>query len=185
MSPIPTGYNQRLNANGTLGGIVHESAYVSESAIIGENTRIDARASICIGVKIGDRCVINEGVTIADQTSLGCDTYVYRDVNIGPNCRIGRGSSIKSDVLQRTKLPPRSEFTAATTMRGLYKNYNWCLYRGIDKHLMLSIGCQNHKVSTWLTKPNTLPIPAVIRRQYKKITKVIRAVVAASKELGI
>ena len=61
---------------------IHESAYVSDAAIIGANSSIWNNSQVREGVQIGQNCI------------LGKDVYVDFDVEIGDNVKIQNGALV-------------------------------------------------------------------------------------------
>lgn len=61
---------------------IHTTANVSESAAIGEGTKIWINVQIREGAKIGSNCIISK------------DVYIDHDVSIGNNCKIQNGVSV-------------------------------------------------------------------------------------------
>lgn len=65
---------------------VHESSYVDEKCIIGENS------------KVWHFCHILNGTTIGDNTILGQNVFVGPNVKIGNNCKIQNNVSVYNGV---------------------------------------------------------------------------------------
>ncbi len=102
--------------------LIHSSAVVSTSALIGENSHILAGAVIAPMVKIGEACIVNTnasvdhecvlaaGVHIAPGTTLcgcvrvgentlvGAGSVVLPRIKIGSNVVIGAGSVVTRDI---------------------------------------------------------------------------------------
>lgn len=68
------------------GSLVHESAYVDDGAVIGENVRIWHFTHVMGGARIGDGC------------SLGQNVVVMRDVQVGDRCKIQNNVSLYEGV---------------------------------------------------------------------------------------
>lgn len=107
--------------------IIHPSAEVHESAIIGPGTFIGPKAVINPDAKIGAHCIINSGailehdceigsyvhiapgttlcggVNVGDLTLVGAGTIVIPNIQIGKECLIGAGSVIVRDVEEGRK----------------------------------------------------------------------------------
>ncbi|WP_072681710.1 acyltransferase [Arcobacter sp. LA11] len=65
---------------------IHETANVSEMALIGENTKIWINSQIREKSSIGDNCIISK------------DTYIDTQVSIGNNCKIQNSVSVYQGV---------------------------------------------------------------------------------------
>jgi len=77
---------------------VHESSYVDEGAVIGEDTKIWHFCHIMSGAKIGHSCsigqnvniaslaIIGNGVKIQNNVSIYDDVIIEDDVFCGPSC---------------------------------------------------------------------------------------------------
>ncbi len=92
-------YNQvKLNKTG-----VSKQAYISESAVTGENLYagpfavISDNARIGNNVKIYPQVYIGDNVVIGDNTTLFAGVKVYSDTQIGSKCIIHSGTVIGSD----------------------------------------------------------------------------------------
>lgn len=71
--------------------IIHPSASVEPSAIIGEGNQIMQGAIIGSNVKIGNNCIINSGSIISHDTVIG------DNVHIAPGAILAGGVTIKND----------------------------------------------------------------------------------------
>ncbi|MFM7403846.1 MAG: acyltransferase [Erythrobacter sp.] len=65
---------------------IHQSAEVSEKAILGSNTKIWINVQIREGARIGESCILSK------------DVYIDHSVTIGNRCKIQNGVSIYSGV---------------------------------------------------------------------------------------
>ena len=68
--------------------VIHQTAWVSPSASLGEGTVVMAGAVVNSGARIGNHCVVNTGVVIEHDVVLG--DYVF----VGPGATIGGGATI-------------------------------------------------------------------------------------------
>jgi len=106
----------------SFAGIVHPSAVVADSVILGEGAQIMAGAVIQPGVRIGDNAIINTrasvdhdctisdhvhiapgcaisgGVTIGEASHIGCGAVIIQGLSIGRECVIGAGAAVIGDV---------------------------------------------------------------------------------------
>jgi len=62
--------------------LIYGPTYVSDSAVIGENTKICAHCSIGAEVEIGRGCNIQDGVFISNGVKVGDGVF------FGPGCRV-------------------------------------------------------------------------------------------------
>ena len=77
---------------------VHESSYVDESAVVGNDTKIWHFSHVMSGARIGERCsigqnvnvggraVIGNGVKVQNNVSIYDDVIIEDDVFCGPSC---------------------------------------------------------------------------------------------------
>ena len=54
-----------------LGGAVHPTAFVADTATIGVRFQILARANVCADVRLGDACVINNASSVGHESTRG------------------------------------------------------------------------------------------------------------------
>lgn len=80
---------------------IHESAEVSDNAIIGDGTRIWNLAQIRNDVKIGENCIISKNVYIDEHVKIGNGVKVQNNVNVY------HGVTVEDDVF----LGPSMTFT--------------------------------------------------------------------------
>lgn len=64
------------------GAEIHPSAYVSETAVIGENVSIGANATVLDDVLIGDGTEIGAGTTICEGVKIGENCRVFSNVTL-------------------------------------------------------------------------------------------------------
>lgn len=82
---------------------IHETAVVSNQAIIGKNVNIGAlcfigkNVKIADGVNVGPNSVIEDDVTIGEGTTLHAQVYVGHSCVIGNHCDIHAHTTIGSD----------------------------------------------------------------------------------------
>lgn len=80
-------------SNLNLPNIIHPSASVEPSVVLGEGNQIMQGVIIGSNVKIGNNCLINSGTIISHDTIIG------DNVHIAPGAIIGGGVMIKDDTL--------------------------------------------------------------------------------------
>lgn len=95
---------------GNKGYFVHESAYVDEGAMIGDETKVWHFSHIMSGAQIGERC------------SLGQNVFIANDVRIGSNVKIQNNVSIYEGVVLEDFVfcGPSMVFTNVRTPRSAY-----------------------------------------------------------------
>lgn len=93
---------------------VHESSYVDEDVIIGENTKIWHFCHIQKGARIGDNCSLGQNVNVSNNVKIGNGVKVQNNVSIyegveledyvfcGPSC------VFTNDLTPRSKYPKGS-----------------------------------------------------------------------------
>jgi sugar O-acyltransferase (sialic acid O-acetyltransferase NeuD family) len=92
------------NAGGLLPNLVHPSAYISNSAIIGEGTYIQPHAIIWSQTLIGDSVVISPSSMVSHHSVVGSGCLVSTlssigtGVTIGEKVFVGMGSTIMTGV---------------------------------------------------------------------------------------
>ncbi|MCB0329860.1 MAG: UDP-3-O-(3-hydroxymyristoyl)glucosamine N-acyltransferase [Bdellovibrionales bacterium] len=84
-------------------GVVHSTAVIDDSALIGENTDIGPYCVVGRDVQIGKGCrlyphvVIYDGVNVGDHCVIHSGATVREDVSIGTGCYIQNGVVVGSD----------------------------------------------------------------------------------------
>jgi sugar O-acyltransferase (sialic acid O-acetyltransferase NeuD family) len=81
------GLTSRLGGWGT---VVHATAWVSPSAVIGPGAVILARAVVQTGARIGAHCVVNTGAIVEHDAVLGDHAQLAPGVILGGGARVGR-----------------------------------------------------------------------------------------------
>lgn len=104
--------------------VVHPSAVVSPSAVIGAGTVIMPCAVVNAGVTVGEHCIINTGaviehdnrlagfvhispkaalggtVSVGEQTHIGIGACVRNNISICGGCTIGAGAAVVKNITQ-------------------------------------------------------------------------------------
>lgn len=70
--------------------IIHRSAVVDTSAIVGEGVVLLANAVLDQRVELGRNCFLSLAATVSHDTVVGDSTYVSPKATVCGNCRIGR-----------------------------------------------------------------------------------------------
>ncbi len=80
--------------------LIHNTAYISESAIVHEGCQILARSAVCARVVIGKGTIINTNCSVDHECIIGEGTHIAPgatiagNVHIEANCFIGAGAVI-------------------------------------------------------------------------------------------
>jgi UDP-3-O-[3-hydroxymyristoyl] glucosamine N-acyltransferase len=78
---------------------IHPTAYVADSATIGENVSIGPNATVEAEAVIGDNSTICAGTYIGHQATVGKDCLIYQNVTISFRCIIGNQVIIQPGVV--------------------------------------------------------------------------------------
>lgn len=81
-----------------LGGGIHETACIQNSAKVGVNTIVGAHCYIGEGVSIGNNSVIYPNTTILDDAVIGDQTVIRTGTVISERCIIGNNCLLHSNV---------------------------------------------------------------------------------------
>lgn len=81
--------------------LIHPTAEVSETAVIGTGTKIWNQAQVREGARIGEHCIISKNVYIDENVSIGSGVKIQNNVNVY------HGVTIEDDVF----LGPSMTFT--------------------------------------------------------------------------
>jgi acetyltransferase EpsM len=84
--------SQLAGAGVRFATVVHERAWVSPTASLGQGTVVLAGATVNAGVVIGDHCIVNTGVIVEHDVSLGAFTHAAPGATIGGGAVVGRDS---------------------------------------------------------------------------------------------
>ena len=110
ISVISNKTNYKKNANLGDGVIVQDLCYVSESAEIGNFTKINVGAQIHHEVQVGDyssiapmACLLGK-VKVGQKTLIGSGAIILPNVEIGNNCIVAAGSVVTKNVANNSKV---------------------------------------------------------------------------------
>ena len=111
-----------VSKNKEILNVIHPTASISDSVLIGKGNFISKQTSINPLVQIGNFCIINTGaiieheciimdavhiapgavlagnVTVGERTFVGANSVIKQDITIGKNVIIGAGSVIINDI---------------------------------------------------------------------------------------
>jgi sugar O-acyltransferase (sialic acid O-acetyltransferase NeuD family) len=119
-----------MSLNGIIpfGNIIHSSAYIDSSSILGNGIFILPNCTIDKHVIIGDNVLINTGTVIAHDSEIKPHTFVAPAVNIAGKvvinecCVVGIGSTIIDNILIESyiQIAGGAVVTKTLTQSGLY-----------------------------------------------------------------
>lgn len=84
-------YKKAQRAGFPFANVIHPSAMISGSAILGRGISVKAGAFLSAGVRIGDNVGIGVQTIISHDTSIGQGCQLSPQVAIAGNCQIGEG----------------------------------------------------------------------------------------------
>lgn len=99
---------------------VHESSFVDENVVIGENTKIWHFCHIQSGAIIGKRCSLGQNVNISNNVVIGNDVKiqnnvsVYEAVTIEDGVFLGPSCVFTNDLTPRARYPKGHDFYVKT-----------------------------------------------------------------------
>jgi len=98
--------------------LIHPSAYVSKSAVIGEGSVIMANAVVQSNVKIGSGVIVNTSAIVEHDTSLSDGVHICPGVNLAGEIKIGYCSwiGIGSSIVQGIAIGSRVTIGAGSVV---------------------------------------------------------------------
>ena len=98
--------------------LIHPSAYVSKSAIIGEGSVIMANAVVQSNAKIGRGVIVNTSAVVEHHTSLSDGVHICPGVNLAGNIIVGYCSwiGIGSSIIQGISIGSRVTIGAGSVV---------------------------------------------------------------------
>jgi len=86
--------------------IIHPSAFVDPSVVIGDGSQICAMAAITVDTRIGRQCIINTNTTVDHECSVGDGVHVMPGATIAGLVEVGSRVSIGSNatILPRIRI---------------------------------------------------------------------------------
>lgn len=90
-----------------LGGFIHPTALIADSAKIGIGTVVGPFCVVSVGAEIGERTFMNCYSSVGHHSSIGCDSVLNPYVAITGECKVGDRVQfgVKSGTLPRIKIP--------------------------------------------------------------------------------
>ena len=98
--------------------LIHPSAYVSKSAVIGEGSIIMANAVVQSNAKIGRGVIVNTSAVVEHHTSLSDGVHICPGVNLAGNIKVGYCSwiGIGSSIIQGISIGSRVTIGAGSVV---------------------------------------------------------------------
>ena len=99
--------------------LIHPSATVASSVIVGMGTVIMAGAVVQARAQIGQHCIVNTNATVDHGCRLGDFVHVSPGANLCGEVEVGEGAWIGANatVIQGMKVPPWTVVPAGSTVR--------------------------------------------------------------------
>lgn len=104
--------------------MIHESAYVDEGALIGDDTRVWHFCHVLGGAVIGARCslgqnvVVMNGVRIGDNVKIQNNVSVYEGVELEDDVFCGPSMVFTNVMNPRSHVPRKNEYRRTLVRRG-------------------------------------------------------------------
>ena len=89
---------------------VHESSYIDDDVIIGEETKIWHFCHIQSGARIGKRCSLGQNVNISNNVVIGNDVKIQNNVSVYEGVEIEDGVFCGPSCVFTNDLTPRARF---------------------------------------------------------------------------
>jgi UDP-2-acetamido-3-amino-2,3-dideoxy-glucuronate N-acetyltransferase len=116
---------------------IHESSYVDEGAVVGDDTRIWHFCHVMPGAVIGERCslgqnvVVMNGVRVGNNVKIQNNVSVYEGVELEDDVFCGPSMVFTNVVNPRSHVPRRGEYLRTTVRRGATLGANSTIVCGI------------------------------------------------------
>ncbi|MGQ0537453.1 MAG: DapH/DapD/GlmU-related protein [Gemmatimonadaceae bacterium] len=116
---------------------VHESSYVDDGAVVGEDTKIWHFCHVMSGAVIGRRCNLGQNVVVMGGTRIGdnCkiqnNVSVYEGVELEDEVFCGPSMVFTNVINPRSEVPRRSEFMKTLVRRGASIGANATIVCGV------------------------------------------------------
>lgn len=89
---------------------VHESSYIDDDVIIGENTKIWHFCHVQSGARIGDNCSFGQNVNISNNVIIGNNVKIQNNVSVYEGVELEDGVFCGPSCVFTNDLTPRAEF---------------------------------------------------------------------------
>ena len=89
---------------------VHESSYIDDDVLIGEDTKIWHFCHIQKGARIGKRCSLGQNVNISNNVKIGDDCKIQNNVSLYEGVEIEDGVFCGPSCVFTNDLTPRARF---------------------------------------------------------------------------
>ena len=89
---------------------VHESSYVDDDVVIGDNTRIWHFCHIQSGASIGENCSLGQNVNIGNNVRIGNNVKIQNNVSVYEGVELEDGVFCGPSCVFTNDLTPRAEF---------------------------------------------------------------------------
>ena len=106
-----------------MGYFVHESSYVDDNVIIGDDTKIWHFSHIQSGARIGSRCVLGQNVNISNNVVIGNEVKIQNNVSIYEGVELENGVFCGPSCVFTNDLTPRARYPKGS------KNYKKTLVK--------------------------------------------------------
>lgn len=93
------------------GFFVHESSYIDEGVIIGQNTKIWHFCHVQKGARIGSNCVIGQNVNISNNVKIGDCVKIQNNVSIYEGVELEDGVFCGPSCVFTNDVTPRAEYS--------------------------------------------------------------------------
>lgn len=92
------------------GYYVHESSYVDENVVIGNDTKIWHFCHIQSGAVIGEKCSLGQNVNIASNVHIGSEVKIQNNVSVYEGVEIEDGVFLGPSCVFTNDLTPRARY---------------------------------------------------------------------------
>lgn len=103
---------------------VHETAVVDEGAVLGAATQVWHFSHVCVGARLGARCVLGQnvfigpGVVTGDGVKIQNNVSVYAGVELGDDVFVGPSAVFTNVRTPRAHVNRKQEFATTAVGRG-------------------------------------------------------------------
>ena len=93
-----------------MGYYVHESSYLDDNVVIGDNTKIWHFCHIQSGAVIGENCSLGQNVNIANNVHIGSEVKIQNNVSVYEGVEIEDGVFLGPSCVFTNDLTPRARY---------------------------------------------------------------------------